>query len=206
MRTDAPKLNPAKAIEAARQLKESIRAMLASEAEELTADDQEVARDTFDGATTLDAEIREAALMIQRNKAFATGCEAEIANLQKRKQRFEARVESLRGFVAQAMTVAEWRKHECDVATFSLKDARPRVIVDQESEIPSQFFKRQDPTLDKTGLNKVMLERHKAMCAALSIADDEERARRLEAIEQELPEIPGARIETGGHTLTLRFV
>jgi hypothetical protein len=60
--------------------------------------------------------------------------------------------------------------------------------------------------LDKAGLNKVMLERHKAMNAALSIADDEERARRLDAIEQELPEIPGARIETGGHTLTLRFV
>ena len=88
MRTDNPKLNPAKAIEAARQLKESIRAMLASEAEELTADDQEVARDTFDGATTLDAEIREAALMVQRNKAFSAGCAVEIANLQKRKQRF----------------------------------------------------------------------------------------------------------------------
>jgi hypothetical protein len=146
MRTDNPKLNPAKAIEAARQLKESIRAMLASEAEELTADDQEVARDTFDGATTLDAEIREAALMVQRNKAFSAGCAVEMANLQKRKQRFEARIESLRGFIAQAMTIAGWKKHECDVATFSLKDAQPSIIVDQESEIPSQFFKRQDPS------------------------------------------------------------
>ena len=73
-RNDPPKkFNPVKELEAARQLKASILAMLATEANELSEDDQEVARDTFEGETTLDAAIREAALMIQRNKAFVTG-------------------------------------------------------------------------------------------------------------------------------------
>ena len=82
------------------------------------------------------------------------------------------------------MTVAEWAKHEMDIGTVSLRDAAPRLEIDDESAIPSQFWKRADPSLDRAGLLKALKDYEKG-----------ERANNG---------IPGCHLEAGGKSLTIR--
>jgi hypothetical protein len=71
-------------------------------------------------------------------------------------------------------------------------------------EIPTQFWKREEPSLDKAGLTKVLRERQKAIENALKYPVPEERARVIEKINEKMPPIPGVHLETSGVTLTIR--
>ena len=185
-----------RSIEAAKSLRFDLARMLAGDEQALT--------DTFDGETTLDAEIRAAVLAIEEDEIFVAGIKAREAELKNRRLRFEKRIEVTRGLIEQAMTVANWPKLEMDIGTVSVGKATPRIEIDDESEIPTQFWRREDPTLDKAGLTKVLRERQKALDNVLKIAVPEERARALGKLNEEMPPIPGCHIETGGVALTIR--
>jgi len=185
-----------RSIEAAKSLRFDLARMLAGDERALT--------DTFDGETTLDAEIRAAVLAIEEDEIFVAGIKAREAELKNRRLRFEKRIEATRGLIEQAMTVANWPKLEMDIGTVSVGKAAPRIEIDDESEIPTQFWKREDPTLDKSGLTRVLRERQKALENVLKIAVPEERARALGKLNEEMPPIPGCHIETGGVALTIR--
>lgn len=185
-----------RAIEAAR----SLRLELAR----LTAGDEQLLTDTWEGETTLDAEIREAVLQIEEDEIFITGIKARETELKNRRLRLEKRVEATRGLIEQAMVIAKWETLPMDIGTVSIGKAAPRLEIDNESEIPSQFFKRADPTLDKAGLTKVLRERIKAIDHALEIESPALRISELDKINAELPPIPGVHMETSGVTLTIR--
>jgi len=186
-----------KSIEAAKSLRLDLASLLNGE-------DEQALQDTFDGETTLDAEIRAAVLSIEEDEIFIDGIKSREAELKTRRLRLEKRVEATRGLIEQAMTVANWTTHEMDIGTVSLGKAAPRIEIDNESEIPTQFWKRQDPTLDKSGLGKVMRERQKAFDAVSKIKDAEQRAAAISKLDDELPPIPGCHLETSGVALTIR--
>jgi hypothetical protein len=185
-----------RSIEAAKSLRFDLARMLAGDEQALT--------DTFDGETTLDAEIRAAVLAIEEDEIFVTGIKVREAELKNRRLRLEKRIEATRGLIEQAMTVANWPKLEMDIGTVSVGKATPRIEIDDESEIPTQFWRREDPTLDKAGLTRVLRERQKALDNVLKITVQEERARALGKLNEEMPPIPGCHIETGGVALTIR--
>jgi hypothetical protein len=191
-----------RSIEAAKSLRLELSRLLAGESGEV--EDQQAFADTFDGETTLDAEIRQAVLSIEEDEIFISGIKAREAELKARRARLEKRVEATRGLIEQAMTVANWPKLEMDIGTVSIGKAAPRVEIDQESEIPTQFWKRADPTLDKAGLGKTLRERQKALDAIAKLKTAEERAAALAALEIEMPAIPGCHLETSGVSLTIR--
>lgn len=193
---DAPAYDLQRSIEAAKGLRQQITAM--------AGDDVEAVQDTFDGETTLDVEIRNAVIAIENDEIFIAGCKTRESELKARRSRLEKRVEAMRGLIEQAMTIAEWPRHEMDIGTVTLGKARPRVEIDDESAIPSQFWKRQDPALDKDGLTRVLRERQKQIDDATNITDPAARAVALARIDDETPPIPGARFETGGAVLTIR--
>lgn len=192
-----------RSIEAAKSLRLELARMIAGADGEMTPDDLQALNDTFDGETTLDREIRNAVLSIEEDELFVTGCKAREAELKARRSRLEKRIETTRGLIEQAMTIAQWPKHEMDIGTVSLNKAPARVEIDQESEVPSQFFKRSDPTLDKAGLGKVLKERQKKLDEIAKLAADLREAA-LKALDVEMPPIPGCHLEVGGHTLTIR--
>lgn len=186
-----------RSIEAAKALRQDVAAL---------TDDPEAIRDTFDGQTTLDVEIRRAVLAIEEDEIMIVGIKARESELKNRRLRLEKRIEATRGLIEQAMTIAEWPKHEMDIGTVTLGKASPRLEIDDESQLPSQFWKPADPTLDKAGLKKVLTERHRALEAAKKIKDSEARLAALIKAEQEFPPVDGARLETDGVTLTIRRV
>jgi len=192
-------------IEAAKSLRLELARLVAGSSDaEMSAEDLQALQDTFDGETTLDAEIRSAVLAIEEDEIFVRGIKARETELKDRRLRLEKRIEATRGLIEQAMTVAQWPKHEMDIGTVTLGKAKARIEIDEESEIPSQFWKRKEPDLDRAGLLKVLNERHKAMDAVNSIKDEEGRAVARLRVNVELPPIPGCHLETGGHVLTIR--
>ncbi len=185
-----------KAIEAAK----SLRLDLAR----LVHGDEQLLADTFEGETTLDAEIRSAVLSIEEDEILVTGIKARETELKNRRLRLEKRIEATRGLIEQAMTVAKWPNLEMDIGTVSLGKAAPRLEIDDESAIPSQFWKRGDPTLDKAGLTKVLRERQKAKENILKTTSPEARAAAWAKLDEEMPSIPGVHMETSGVSLTIR--
>lgn len=185
-----------KSLEAAKILRRNIGA--------LAGDDEQAAQDTFDGETTLDVEIRAAIVANDEDQIMVDGIKAREAELRERRRRAEARIEARRGFMEQAMTIAGWPSYKADIATVTLGKAKPRLEIDEEAEIPSQFWKRQDPVLDAAGLLAVLTEREREMRTAKEIADDTIRAARVKAVDDIHPEIPGCHLETGGVTLSIR--
>jgi hypothetical protein len=91
-----------------------------------------------------------------------------------------------------------------DIGTVSLGKAAPRLEIDDESTIPTQFWKRNDPTLDKAGLTKAMRERQKALEGVARIKKIEDRVLAEAVIDDEMPVIPGVHMETSGVSLTIR--
>lgn len=194
-----------RSINAAVSLRQELARLIIGETGgDMTPDDLEALRDTFDGQTTLDAEIRRAVLAIEEDEILIAGMKARETELKNRRLRIEKRIEATRGLIEQAMTVAEWPKHEMDIGTVTIGKAAPRLEIDDESQIPSQFWKPADPALDKAGLKKVLSERHKAFDAAKKIADETERASAFRKVQQEFPSIDGAHLETDGVSLTIR--
>jgi hypothetical protein len=186
-----------RSIEAAKSLRLDLARLL-------QGDDEQALNDTFDGETTLDAEIRQAVLSIEEDEIFVNGCKAREAELKARRSRLEKRIEATRGLIEQAMTIANWPSLEMDVGTVSIGKATPRIEIDQESEIPTQFWKRNDPTLDKAGLGKTLRERQKATDAIAKLKTPEERAAAFKKLDEEMPPIPGCHLETNGVSLTIR--
>ena len=197
-------------VEAAKRLRLQIAAMVAGgdiDPAQLSEDDAQALQDTFDGETTLDAELRNALICEDEDRILIDGIKAREADLTERRRRAEKRIEVRRGLMEQAMAVAGWKKHSMDIGTISLGKAKPRLEVTDEAAIPSQFFKvppPPDPALDKSGLTSVLTERHEKMTDALAIEDEAERAAAVRRVDLAFPEIPGAHLETGGVTMTIR--
>lgn len=200
-----------RSIDAARTLRTHIAGLIAGDGvgdpSGLLGDDLIALQDTFDGETSLDDELRAAVLAEDEDRIMVDGIKAREAELAERRRRIERRMELRRGLIEQAMAIAGWAKKQFDIATLSLGKAAPRVEIDSESNIPSQFFKPPkpaEPELDKAGLKAVLIERHRAIEEATKIDDEPVRAARLKAIDDIHPAIPGCHLETGGVSLMVR--
>ena len=165
-------------LEAARALRLYVAAtvMHGEEDREPTEAELQTIQDSFDGETTLDKAIEDSVLAIDKIEAYVIGLKAKIEQWRKLQERREKKIQTIRGLIEQAMATANWKKHEMDIGTVSMQKARDRVVIDDESAIPANFFKRSDPVLDKVALNK----------AALAA------------------EVPGCHVEQGGAHLVIR--
>lgn len=160
-----------KETEAARVLKEQLR--------DIAGDDEDMIRDTIEGETSLHEIIRQVVEEISAATANVVGIKAHIEKLKARQERLEAGIETKRTAILNAMAIGEIKKLDAGIATLSRKPVPPKLVVVDEAAIPSQFWKRADPTLDK-----------KALTEALKSKTD----------------VPGAQLSNGSETLALRWL
>lgn len=137
-------LDPVKEAAAVARLRESIAAV--------DPDDETLLLDSIEGETgffeVVDALLRR---MIA-NQAMITGLLCAESDLETRKARYQQRVATDRALIEQAMMIADLDKIERPVATLSLSARGSKVVIETESDIPSEFWKASDPTLDKKAL------------------------------------------------------
>jgi hypothetical protein len=141
-----------------------------------TLEDPELMLVLADGETDL-LELLDLMLEADLNdEALISGLKTQKDTLAVRLHRLQERRESRRSILEQALMLLERKSLERPVATLTLSNRPPQLVVDEEAQIPARFFDLK-PVLNKR-LTKEALEAGE--------------------------EVPGTRLSNGSVTLTLR--
>lgn len=156
---------------------EAARSLLANIRDVMALDDGE-AMTVVEGETNLIEAIGKAVDRIGELKAHEAAIAELAVSLSTRKARFEQQGDLLRAAVQSAMAAAGMKKLELPQATLTCKAIAPKAIILNEADIPSKFWKAQDPKLDR----KAVLDALKAKEA-----------------------VAGAELSNGGETIQIRW-
>lgn len=205
-----------KRAEAAKTLRRDIAMAVARDkleaGQELSPDDERTIAETFEGETDLDTAVNDVLALITEDEILIAGIEKVISGLEARKKSAEGRIEFHKNVIQQALVRADCvgpgNGIRAPLATVSVGIKPPTVEVDNESDIPSKWFKEPpppEPKVDKVELNKHVLARYKAEQAAGELKDDQERQAAFDKITADYgPPVPGVHVETGGYKMTIR--
>jgi len=173
--------------------------------------DEEFLADTIEGETGLIPAIEAALKSRDEDLMLAEGVAKRIEELQTRLKRLKDAAERKKSIVERAMVAAEIKSLPLPVATLTISKRAPGLIVVEEADIPSEFWKPVEPPapkLDKAALAKALRDRKAAVEAALAevdrLQDPEERKAAVEAAYAAHPKIPGADLDNGGVSLSIR--
>lgn len=140
-------------------------------------DDADTMRDTIEGETGLHEAVASVMDMIREDEILTIGITGMIEALSARKSRLEARQDRCRSAIEQALLIGEIKTLALPDATVSLKSVPRALEIVDEALIPAEFFKPRDPSLDRSALK-----------AALKEGRD----------------VPGAILDNGGITISIR--
>jgi hypothetical protein len=147
-------------LEAAKVLRDQIA--------QLADGDEEFVRDTLEGETDLEGIIRSLLAGIGLDEAMAEGIDVFAKDLATRKERLTSRAKLKRTFICTALEIAGRKTIETDVGTVTLSAVKPKAIVNEEADIPAEFFKPQPPKLDQSALSAALREGREVPGAVLS--------------------------------------
>lgn len=116
------------------------------------ADDETLIHDTVEGETDFFEAVGRALDEIGECEIMAAGISDMQKRLSDRLTRANNRAEKLRGLIDQAFQMAEVKSHKFPTATIASKSIPRKLIVTDESQIPTRFFKPQPPKLDRKEL------------------------------------------------------
>ncbi len=100
-----------------------------------------------------------------------------IKKLSERKTRLEYRIERFRSAIEKGMAAGELTSLKFPEATLSLRSVPPKLEIENEAEIPPEYWKPQPPKIDK-----------KEIAETLAVGMD----------------VPGARMSNGSQSLIIR--
>jgi len=147
------------------------------------AEDDTLLRDMIEGETSLFEMIDLVVDRIGQEQELIDGIQKRQDELSARRERIRYRQAGFKAMIEQAMQILDASKLERPEATLSLSKRAPKLVIYDEAEVSGQFFKRQDPVIDRKSLTDA-----------------------LKAIEDPRDAIPGARLESSPQTLTIRRV
>ena len=156
---------------------EAARSLLLNIAD-VVADDDEAKQDAIEGETNLKEAASLAVSRLAEISALSEAIKAQRDNLADRCQRLEKQADMIRAALLSAMATADVPKLEIAQATISRRAVPAKVIVTDETVIPSQYWKRADPKLD---------------------------LRAIQSALKDNAEIPGASMSNGGETVSLKW-
>lgn len=145
---------------------------------DILADDDQARADMVEGETNIQEAIRTGLVRLAEIRAMGVGIDDMVDRLKTRRDRLSSQQESLREAILMAMEIAGLPKFETDVGTITRKRTPPSVVVVDEADIPSNYWKPSDPKLDK-----------RALLDALKGGET----------------IPGAQLSNGGETIQVRW-
>jgi hypothetical protein len=140
-------------------------------------DDPQLILDMIEGETDLNEAVAVIYEEMVDDIAMAAGIEAFSKTLTERHSRLLKGIETRRGLILMAMDRAGMETIKTPLATITVRDTPKTAVITDEAMIPAQFWKPQDPKLDK-----------KALTDAL----------------KDGAEVPGATLSNGGITLSVR--
>ncbi len=131
--------------------------------------DEETARDTIEGETDLHGAIAGVVDLLTEAETMSAGLAVTIEKFEARKARYDARIGFLRSAIEQAMVIGEITKPlELPTCTLSLGRRAPGLVITDEASIPAEFWKPQDPALDKAAIKAALKDKKTVPGAVLS--------------------------------------
>ena len=124
---------------------------------EFPSADEETLADTLDGLTELSEVIAALLRSSQEDRAMADGLGEYIGELVARAGRINDRAAKKRTLCLDAMERANIKKIAAPDFTASLRSNRPKVVVVDESKIPTMFWDPQPDKLNKRKLAEALL-------------------------------------------------
>lgn len=118
--------------------------------------DDETVRDTLEGETGLHEAIASVMALLMEDEILVAGISEMEKVISARKSRIERRIERLRSAIEEGMKVGELKMLQLPEATLSLRETQPKIIVQDETKVPADYFVPQPPKLDKTKLNEAV--------------------------------------------------
>ena len=149
----------ARETEAARVLRENLADII---------QDEDDARDFVEGETNLNEVIELAVKQTGEDEAAIEAIDNYVAKLKSRKDRLKSRLEATRTAIAVAMIQASQKKIETPYGTVTRKNTIQTAIITDEASIPTDYWKPQDPKLDKAKLAADMRAGQRVEGATLS--------------------------------------
>lgn len=159
---------------------------------------------------TIDAVLNQVALDLSNIDGIAKF----QTTLAARKKRLEDRVDNMRTMLLNALDILEEKRFERPIATLTVKDTSPKLVIVNESEIPAQYWKSSDPTLDKKELTDALKSHSSTLAQKLAELADRRHSESLseqaaseahDRIVAAFPAIPGVELQPGQPTVQIRF-
>lgn len=141
------------------------------------SDDPKLVLDMIEGETDLNEAVAVIYEETLSDIALAAGLEAMVKTLNERHSRIMKGIETKRSMILMAMDRTGVPTIRTPLATITVRDVAPSATITDEAQIPAQFWKPQEPKLDK-----------KAVTEALKGGAT----------------VPGAELSNGGITLSIR--
>jgi len=131
-------------------------------------DDPKLILDMIEGET----DLAEACCVVLEetfeDETLLAGLKATIDLLQTRKGRVEKSIEMRRGIILMAMEKAGIQTLKSPMATLTVRETPPKVVISDEAQIPAKFWKPSDPRLDKAAVGEALKAKETVPGAALS--------------------------------------
>jgi hypothetical protein len=119
-------------------------------------EDDALVVDMIEGETSFLEAVDKLLEIIVEADALETGAKAAASAMNARADRFARRAERSRALLEQALTIADLKKVERPAATLLMAARAPRLIVSDESAIPSRFWEAPPPRLNKRGVAEAL--------------------------------------------------
>lgn len=115
--------------------------------------DEQLLLDTIEGETNMHELLLEIENQVAEHETMAEAISLRIEQMQKRKSRSLKTANTLRVIILSAMDKAGIKTIKGDTATLTIKAKKRGLIIEDESAIPSDYFKMK-PTLEKAKILK----------------------------------------------------
>ena len=160
-------------------------------------DDTELLCDMIEAETSVEAFIGTVIELIGADEADSDGIKTYQQKLAGRKKRLDQRATRLRVLLALVVTQLPGRKFRHALANVSAFDVDPKVILTDESQIPTKWWKRPEPVVDQSALRKHLLERDRLLKSLNECRTEEDKRAKRAEIDHDFPDIPGVTLGNG---------
>lgn len=117
--------------------------------------DQEVLRDTLEGVDgEFEIKADNCAKVMKELDGIADAIDAEIERLKARKDVVSNNAQRLKKCIESSMIATGKRKFKTTLFSFGIQKNAPSVVVDNEDDIPKEYWIEQKPKLDKASLKR----------------------------------------------------
>lgn len=117
--------------------------------------DPEILKDTLEAVDgEIEVKADGCAKLIKELEGTADMIAKEISRLQERKTVVANNAQRVKSYLELAMIETGKRKFKTDLFGFGIQKNPPTVVIDQEEDIPEEYWIDQKPKLDKTSLKK----------------------------------------------------